>query len=157
MRISDVAKQLGLNPKTIRFYEDQGLITPQRVDSGSWFSKGKNRVFAQEDLFRLDFVKKARELDFSIKEIQSVLEHYDQGPSCGCGSRTRVDELIERKLVEVRHLKQSLVELERKLLDIQANNARIASTLVDEPQEPEGEFLIADYILPASNKNNDRA
>lgn len=157
MKISDVAKRLGLNPKTIRFYEEQGLIAPKRADSQSWFPTGKNRVFGQEDLSRLDFVKKARELDFSIKEIQSVLDFYDQGPACGCGSRTRVDELIERKLVEVRHLKQSLVELERKLLDIQANNARIASTLVDEPQEPEGEFLIADYILPASNKNNDRA
>ena len=69
MKISDVAKQLGLNPKTIRFYEDQGLIAPKRVDSESWFSAGKNRVFGQEDLSRLDFVKKARELDFSIKEI----------------------------------------------------------------------------------------
>ena len=152
MKISDVAKQLGLNPKTIRFYEDQGLIAPKRADSESWFSAGKNRVFGQEDLSRLDFVKKARELDFSIKEIQSVLDYYDQGPACGCGSRTKVDELLERKLLEVRQLKQSLQELEKKLIDIRANNATIASRLATNPDEPEGEFLIADYILPASNK-----
>lgn len=152
MKISDVAKQLGLNPKTIRFYEDQGLIAPKRADSESWFSAGKNRVFGQEDLSRLDFVKKARELDFSIKEIQSVLDYYDQGPACGCGSRNKVDELIERKLVEVRQLKKSLLELEKKLIDIRENNTVIAARLAGEPSEPEGEFLIADYILPATDK-----
>jgi DNA-binding transcriptional MerR regulator len=152
MKISDVAKRLGLNPKTIRFYEDQGLIAPKRADSESWFSAGKNRVFGQEDLSRLDFVKKARELDFSIKEIQSVLDYYDQGPACGCGSRTRVDELIDRKLAEVRQLKKSLLDLEKKLIDIRANNAAIGSRLASEPHEPEGEFLIADYILPVTDK-----
>jgi DNA-binding transcriptional MerR regulator len=152
MKISDVAKQLGLNPKTIRFYEDQGLIAPKRVDSESWFSAGKNRVFGQEDLSRLDFVKKARELDFSIKEIQSVLDYYDQGPACGCGSRNKVDELIERKLAEVRQLKKSLLDLEKKLIDIRENNTVIAARLAGEPSEPEGEFLIADYILPATDK-----
>lgn len=152
MKISDVAKQLGLNPKTIRFYEDQGLIAPKRADSESWFSSGKNRVFGQEDLSRLDFVKKARELDFSIKEIQSVLDYYDQGPACGCGSRNKVDELIERKLAEVRQLKKSLLDLEKKLIDIRENNTVIAARLAGEPSEPEGEFLIADYILPATDK-----
>ncbi|VWX34838.1 conserved hypothetical protein [Limnobacter sp. 130] len=152
MKISDVAKQLGLNPKTIRFYEDQGLIAPKRADSESWFSAGKNRVFGQEDLSRLDFVKKARELDFSIKEIQSVLDYYDQGPACGCGSRNKVDELIERKLAEVRQLKKSLLDLEKKLIDIRENNTVIAARLAGEPSEPEGEFLIADYILPATDR-----
>ncbi|WP_370263550.1 MerR family transcriptional regulator [Limnobacter sp.] len=151
MKISDVSKKLGLKPKTIRFYEEQGLIAPQRADSGSWFSKGKNRVFAQEDLSRLDFVKKARELDFSIKEIQSVLEHYDQGPSCGCGARSKVDELLKRKLDEVRELQHSLKSLEEKLLEIRSNNAAIASRFADAPDEPQGEFLIADYILPVSD------
>lgn len=54
--------------------------------------------------------------------------------------------------LEVRQLKQSLQELEKKLIDIRANNAAIASRLATNPDEPEGEFLIADYILPASNK-----
>ena len=157
MKISDVAKRLGLNPKTIRFYEDQGLIAPKRADSESWFSTSKNRVFGPEDLSRLDFVKKARELDFSIKEIQSVLDYYDQGPACGCGSRTRVDELIERKLVEVQQLKQSLQELEKKLIYIRVNNAAIASRLAGVPHEPEGEFLISDYILPASTEEKNKA
>ncbi|MBU0783765.1 MAG: MerR family transcriptional regulator [Gammaproteobacteria bacterium] len=58
MKISEVAKKLGLSPKTIRFYEDQGLIAPKRATSESWFTSGKNRVFGQEDLSRLDFVKK---------------------------------------------------------------------------------------------------
>lgn len=157
MKISDVAKRLGLNPKTIRFYEDQGLIAPKRADSNSWFSSGNNRVFGQEDLSRLDFVKKARELDFSIKEIQSVLEFYEQGPTCGCGSRARVDELIERKLIEVQQLKQSLVLLEEKLIGVRANNAAIASRMANNPDEPEGEFLIADYILPVSSENKNKA
>jgi len=41
MKISEVAKQLGLSPKTIRFYEDQGLIAPKRATSESWFTSGK--------------------------------------------------------------------------------------------------------------------
>jgi DNA-binding transcriptional MerR regulator len=151
MKISEVAKKLGLSPKTIRFYEDQGLIAPKRATSESWFTSGKNRVFGQEDLSRLDFVKKARELDFSIKEIQSVLDYYDQGPACGCGSRAKVDELIALKLIEVQQVKIHLEALEQKLTDIRANNAAIAHELAQNPNEPEGEFLIADYIFPIRN------
>ncbi|MBU0783764.1 MAG: hypothetical protein KJ798_00170 [Gammaproteobacteria bacterium] len=86
-----------------------------------------------------------------MKEIQSVLDYYDQGPACGCGSRAKVDELIALKLIEVQQVKIHLEALEQKLTDIRANNAAIAHELAQNPNEPEGEFLIADYIIPIRN------
>ncbi|MEH6999952.1 MAG: hypothetical protein V7542_16265, partial [Limnobacter sp.] len=66
-------------------------------------------------------------------------------------SRAKVDELIALKLVEVQQVKIHLEALEQKLTDIQANNAAIAHELAQNPNEPEGEFLIADYIIPIRN------
>lgn len=71
--IKEVADQLDLNPKTIRFYEDIGLI-PKAVRNGSNY-----RVYSENDVKRLNFVKKARALGLSIDNIKNIISIKEEG------------------------------------------------------------------------------
>lgn len=66
MNIGDVAEQTGLPAKTIRYYEDIGLVTPRRSANGY-------RVFAQSDAHKLTFLGRARALGFSIEDCRNLL------------------------------------------------------------------------------------
>ena len=97
LKIGAAAKALGISPKTIRFYEDIGLIPPPHREGSGWFAAGQ-RVYEESELERLEFVKEARQLDFAIEDIRQILASYESGPPCGCGARPFLKTLIERKL-----------------------------------------------------------
>ncbi len=100
LTIGAVARMLGMSAKIIRYYEEIGLVPhPQREGSG-WFSAGW-RVYEEPEIERLRFVKKARQLDFSIEDIRQLIASYENGPPCGCGARPLLKTLIERKLSEI--------------------------------------------------------
>ena len=69
MNIAEVSNRAGLPPKTVRYYEDIGLVTPARAANGY-------RDFSEDDLHRLAFVARARMLDFSIEECRALLALY---------------------------------------------------------------------------------
>ena len=70
MNIGDVAARAGLPAKTIRYYEDIGLIRPLRSGNGY-------RAFRESDLHKLSFIGRARGLGFSIEECRRLLALYD--------------------------------------------------------------------------------
>ncbi len=72
MLIGEASKQTGLSTKTIRFYCDRDLIAPRRDPFTGY------RSFTENDLAKLRFLKKARQLDFSIKDCSELLILYDQ-------------------------------------------------------------------------------
>jgi len=73
MNIGEAAAASGLPVKTIRYYEDIGLIMPHRAENGY-------RAFAPGDLDRLKFLSQARSLGFSLEECRRLLELYsDEG------------------------------------------------------------------------------
>ncbi|MEC8308690.1 MAG: MerR family transcriptional regulator [Pseudomonadota bacterium] len=72
MLIGEASKQTGLSTKTIRFYCDQDLIAPRRDPFTGY------RSFTEKDLVKLRFLKKARQLDFSIKDCSELLILYEQ-------------------------------------------------------------------------------
>ena len=72
MLISEASKQTGLSTKIIRFYCDRDLITPRRDPFTGY------RSFTESDLAKLRFLKKARQLDFAIKDCAELLTLYDQ-------------------------------------------------------------------------------
>ena len=69
MNIGDVAQRSGLPAKTIRYYEEIGLITPDRGTTGY-------RSFSQTDLHSLTFLARARTLGFTIEDCRALLELY---------------------------------------------------------------------------------
>lgn len=79
LKIGEVATQSGLPIKTIRYYEDIGLLAPtvKRTHSGY-------RLFSRQILNRLAFIKRVQSLGLSLSEIQEILEVHDQGKlPCG--------------------------------------------------------------------------
>lgn len=92
MRIGELARQTGVSPKTLRFYEDEGLLEPAaRTPSGY-------RVYDAETVDRLRFIRDGQGAGLTLRQIRQVLEIRDGGqPPC-----QHVGELIEERLADVR-------------------------------------------------------
>lgn len=112
--IGVVARALGISAKTIRYYEEIGLVPPPRRESAGWISPGR-RIYRDDEIERLRLIKKARALDFSIEDIKQLLTTFESGPPCGCGARPFLKTLIERKLGEIKDAVHALDELRAKL------------------------------------------
>ncbi|WP_170786919.1 Cu(I)-responsive transcriptional regulator [Ruegeria lacuscaerulensis] len=70
MNIGDVSTQTGLPAKTIRYYEDIGLVKPLRDDNGY-------RVFRSQDVHKLNFLGRARALGFTIEDCRTLMALYE--------------------------------------------------------------------------------
>jgi len=67
--ITDLAKEFGVTTRTIRHYEDEGLLSPRR--------DGMNRLFSNRDRVRLKLVQRGKRLGFSLAEIRELFDLYD--------------------------------------------------------------------------------
>ncbi len=109
MNIGDVAARSGLPAKTIRYYEEIGLVTPLRDGNGY-------RAFRETDLHKLAFLGRARALGFSIRDCRNLLQLYDDD---------------RRTSAEVKQIAQAhLTEIERKIRDLREMGETL-SELVD--------------------------
>jgi len=71
--IQEVALLLGVTHRTLRFYEDKGLIDPQRV--------GNTRIYSRRDIGRMQLILRGKRLGFTIREIKEFLDLYDADPT----------------------------------------------------------------------------
>ena len=99
MNIGEAAKAAGLPVKTIRYYEEIGLVRPARSENGY-------RVFAESDLHKLNFLGRSRALGFSIEDCRALLALYEDGSR----SSSEVREIAERHLTNI----------ESKITDLQS-------------------------------------
>ena len=67
--VAELAKELGITTRTLRFYEDRGLITPQRA--------GTARIYSRRDRGRMIIILRGKRLGFSLREIKEYLNLYD--------------------------------------------------------------------------------
>ncbi len=105
LTIGEVAKRIGLPAKTIRYYEDIGLVDPLRDSNGY-------RVFRDSDLHKLTFLGRARALGFTISDCRTLLALYED--------ETRASADV--KAVAQKHLD----EIEAKITDLQAMHATLS-------------------------------
>ncbi|MDE0520945.1 MAG: Cu(I)-responsive transcriptional regulator [Boseongicola sp.] len=99
MNIGEAARAAGLPVKTIRYYEEIGLVRPARSENGY-------RVFAEPDLHKLNFLGRSRALGFSIEDCRALLALYEDGTR----SSSEVREIAERHLTDI----------ESKITDLQS-------------------------------------
>lgn len=115
MRIGEVAQHLGLNPRTIRFYEATGVLPePERTPSGY-------RDYDNSDVDRVKFVKLAQSLGLSLDEISEVLAFRDRGePPCGYVTQVIRDKAadIDRQIEQLQGLRRELRRLARRAKDL---------------------------------------
>lgn len=107
MNISNAAKLCGLPAKTIRYYEEIGLVQPVRADNGY-------RCYTDSDVHRLRFVGRARGLGFTVEECRSLLSLYDDDHRASGDVKTMaMDKVaeIDRKVEELQSLRDTLATL----------------------------------------------
>ena len=107
MKIGEVARAAGITSKTIRFYEDFGLLPdPGRTESGY-------RQYERDTVERLGFVVRAKQLGMSLEEIRGILDIHDrQEATCD-----HVRELLEQKIAAI---DQAMADLKDLRADLQA-------------------------------------
>jgi MerR family transcriptional regulator, copper efflux regulator len=107
MNIGEVADRAGLPPKTIRYYEDIGLIRPKRSENGY-------RAFQQTDLHKLAFLGRARALGFSIEDCRTLLALYDDSTRESAQVKQIAEEhlvQIDEKIVQLQSMRNTLAHL----------------------------------------------
>lgn len=107
MNIGTAARQSGLPPKTIRYYEDIGLLTADRAANGY-------RDYSSEDVHRLRFVQRSRSLGFSVEECRQLLALYTDRDRASADVKAIATEKlgeIDRKIAELTGLREMLGHL----------------------------------------------
>jgi DNA-binding transcriptional MerR regulator len=103
--ISDLAREFDLTTRAIRFYEDMGLLQPQREGPG-----GRNRVYSARDRTRLKLTLRAKRLGLSLSEAREIIDMYDSPRDTGPQLRKFLSVLAEHRR-----------ELEEQMADLVAN------------------------------------
>lgn len=106
LKIGEVAAQSGLPVKTVRYYDEIGLLSPTVARSPAGY-----RLFSAEVLNRLAFIKRSQALGLSLSEVQDILAVHDQG-QLPCGE---VKQHLETKLDEINRQIEALKTLKAEL------------------------------------------
>jgi DNA-binding transcriptional MerR regulator len=116
--ITELAKLLGITPRTIRFYEDRGLVTPRRV--------GTTRVYSHRDRARMILVLRGKRLGFSLRDIKEYLDLYDTEPTHIEQIRVLRDK-VQARIAQLEDQRRALDETLGELQDIarQTNEALV--------------------------------
>ena len=107
MTISEVAKRAGLPAKTIRYYEEIGLVRPARDSNGY-------RAFSQSDLHKLAFLGRARGLGFSLEECRALLALWEDEARASADVKRLAQAHLERidaQIAQMCAMRDSLAEL----------------------------------------------
>ena len=100
IRIGDMAKQFGVTLRTLRFYEDKGLLNPKR--------EGNTRLYTRRDVTRLKLILLGRKVGFSLREVKQIMDLYDPESSNVKQLRTLLDK-SERQLVRLEWLVEVVI------------------------------------------------
>ena len=124
--ITELAREFDLTPRAIRYYEDQGLICPERA--------GQSRIYSKRDRTRLKLTLRGRRLGLSLAEIRELIDLYDVGRD----QRTQLSKFLAV-------LAQRRAALEQQREDIVAVLGEISSL------EQRAHELLGDAAVPKKN------
>lgn len=114
--IRQLTKEFGVTARTLRFYEDEGLISPER--------RGQTRIYSTRDRARIILILRGRRVGFSLAEIREILELYrhDDGAAQLVHTRKKFVERIdtlERQKIDIdeslKQLRQGIAEIDARL------------------------------------------
>ena len=126
VQIGELAKKLGITTRTIRYYEEIGLMgPPERLGGGT-------RTYSRDDILRLKFILKMKELGITLKEMQELAEHFDVNQQSFGTITPRLLEIldlhiskVDQKIANLASLRKEIVNYRGRILDILQGNAPI--------------------------------
>lgn len=126
MKIQEAAKQSGVKPKTIRYYEDIGVLPVASRDTNGY------REYSKTDVERLVFVRRCRDLQIPLKELKALLNNQaNEQSSCGEIDHIIMNQLqrVQRRLKELTKLEETLSELAHSCCNDQVAHCEILQKL----------------------------
>jgi len=117
--IGELAREFDVTPRTIRFYEDQGLLAPRR--------DGQRRIYAQRDRTRLKLTLRGKRLGLSLSEIRELIDMYEPGRD----DRPQLERFLALLESHKAMLEQQRADLESQLSEIEVFERRIRKRLAE--------------------------
>jgi DNA-binding transcriptional MerR regulator len=117
--ITELAREFDITPRTIRYYEDMGLLAPTRL--------GRNRVYAQRDRTRLKLSLRGKRLGLSLQEVKALVDMYDSQADTAQQLQAFLAVLAEHR----RLLERQREDIDATLAEIAAHEARGLALLTD--------------------------
>ena len=124
--ISDLARELGVTPRTIRYYEEQGLILPERA--------GSQRIYSMRDRARLILIQRGKRLGFSLQDIGEYLALYDADPA----HQTQVLTLVGKVRARIADLEDQLETVRITLAELREIETMAVAALGCDVSDPDG-------------------
>ena len=118
--VTELARELGVTPRTIRFYEDRGLVLPRRA--------GTTRVYVPRDRAQLILILRGKRLGFSLREIKEYLDLYDADPTHASQLRRLLDG-VRARIALLEEQSRALDETLTELCNIEAQTAATLAAL----------------------------
>jgi DNA-binding transcriptional MerR regulator len=115
--VTELAEELGITPRAIRFYETKGLIKPQRA--------GTTRVYTHRDRARMQLILRGKRLGFTLADIREYLDMYDVDPS----QVKQVQLLLEKVERRIDELEQQREDLETTLVELEEMRQECVTTI----------------------------
>ncbi|WP_421243016.1 MerR family transcriptional regulator [Aeromonas enteropelogenes] len=115
--ISELAREFDVTTRSIRFYEDQGLLNPAR--------EGQTRIYSKQDRVRLKLTLRGKRLGFSLAEIRELFDLYDADKSSRTQLQTMLELVAERRVT----LQQQMEDIRVVLLELEAAEQRCQQAL----------------------------
>jgi DNA-binding transcriptional MerR regulator len=115
--ISDLAREFDITPRAIRFYEDQGLISPRR--------DGQRRVYTPRDKTRLKLTLRGKRLGLSLSEIKELIDMYEPGRD----ERPQLERFLAVLESHKSGLLQQRADIEAQLSEIHTFEKRVRKQL----------------------------
>lgn len=104
--ITDLSEEFGVTARALRFYEDEGLISPER--------RGTQRIYSHRDRARLAWILRGKRVGFSLTEIRELIDLYDIGD----GRRTQRERTIDRCRDRVELLHQQKRDIDAAIAEL---------------------------------------
>lgn len=117
--ISDLAREFDVTPRTIRFYEDQGLLAPRR--------EGQRRIYAGRDRTRLKLTLRGKRLGLTLGEIRELIDIYDAGRD----ERPQLERFLAILAQHRGALEQQREDIEAQLSEIDVFEKRCRQRLAE--------------------------
>jgi DNA-binding transcriptional MerR regulator len=105
--ISDLCAEFAVTPRALRFYEDEGLIAPER--------RGTQRIYSHRDRARLAWILRGKRVGFSLAEIKEMIDLYDVGD----GRRVQKQVTLERCRDRIRLLEDQKRDIDAHIAELQ--------------------------------------
>lgn len=136
LKIGEVAKVAGLKVETVRFYEAEGLVGEAQRNGGNY------RLYDQHQAKRLTFIRRARDLGFTLDQVRDLLRLADDPR----GSCSEVDVIAEAHIAEI----------DRKLADLQAMRGELVTQLSCCDRTTIAECQVIQALRPSPVRGNRR-